>query len=820
MNRDLAQEPLVDLLLELEAGRKSVDLFVSGRAGPARLCIRAGRIVHAECAGARGLVALEMLLSLREGQCEEREAAVEVRATLDLGVAEALLQGVRAPGSGASKDHAAQGQGSSPRGAFETVVSGGGGGERRAALTSPGGFGIAAPRGTQEAPVSAPPKTLVGFPARRIQVVGGAEPQVPVAGRGDAPSPRSIAEGKKLSGTGYSSAPPPGLGEERVSLPRALSDRAPNGPQARRGVTSVLSLSPQSAVAPRPTEEEAELESGEIPSNPSREQPPVTWSSAAREPMTAAELRIPTTPAKDEPDTGPVSSLQLDRRSLERLEELHEAISSTGHAIPARPSITIEDWPAPEPSPAAPEESADEGPRLPQVGRYEILARLKSGGMGSVYLCRLSGSAGFRRLFAMKVLHDHLAEQEEVLDLFFREANLLAQLHHPNIVGIVDVGSPRQPYLVLDYVEGGSFHELLRASPHERHPGVVVSIVFDALHGLAAAHELTGEYGQPIGLVHNDVSPHNLLVGVDGTCRVTDFGVADAGGQGVDTLTLRGKPSYLAPERILRQAVDHRADLFSLGVVLYQGLTGVDPFLGATAEETLKNVLERPIAPPSEVGLRPPPCLDWVCMKALARNPSERFQSAEDMANQLRRVAAREDLLVPPSTVAHWVRAVLADTIEARRQAAQRGTMTEEGRRRLSEMPPGVAPRDLPVGLSVNPDGRLLSEMPPPSSSDFGEKTEFLEPSAATAPAAPQRRNWVLYAALLLALLALVFVVFFPERAGQVVQKAPGRAPTSEERLQEERGAAPAVSVGRPSGEGSSDEDKIHVPAIVPEDEK
>src|SRR5690606_14507771 len=125
------------------------------------------------------------------------------------------------------------------------------------------------------------------------------------------------------------------------------------------------------------------------------------------------------------------------------------------------------------------------------------------------------------------------------------------------------------------------------------------------------------------------------LVGVDGTCRVTDFGVARTRGGSLGSMPTRGKPSYVAPERLLEQPFDHRADIFSVGVVLYQALTGVDPFLGASPEETLRNVLEHPVQPPSEVGLRPPPALDWICMRALARSPHERFQSAEEMANHL-----------------------------------------------------------------------------------------------------------------------------------------------------------------------------------------
>ncbi len=307
----------------------------------------------------------------------------------------------------------------------------------------------------------------------------------------------------------------------------------------------------------------------------------------------------------------PVPSERLEAAVLEQLGQLDEALKSSPR-VPSfdRPSSSrpsripsarseernsdsfgrVESSPgssvdAPSPGSVPPQSAlpGDGSPMLgpaglPTVGRYEVLARLKSGGMGSVYMCRLSGNAGFRRLFAMKVLHAPLNRDAEALESFQREARVLGCVHHPNIVGVVDFGSEREPYIVLEYVEGGSLHELVRATTGGRDPRLVLTIILDVLEGLAAAHVANDEEGNPLGLVHCDVCPQNILVGVDGTARLTDFGIAQTNESRLHPEQLRGKPRYLAPERTTSGAVDARVDLFSLGVVLYASLTGVEPF--------------------------------------------------------------------------------------------------------------------------------------------------------------------------------------------------------------------------------------------------
>ncbi len=306
------------------------------------------------------------------------------------------------------------------------------------------------------------------------------------------------------------------------------------------------------------------------------------------------------------------------------------------------------------------------------VGRYEVLLRIARGGMGTVYLARVTGEGGFRRLFALKVVRDHLSQNDEYVRMLLQEARIASRLHHPNVVGIVDIGTlANQHYLVMDYVEGCTFSELLKVHRRTRPPHLVVPIVLDALMGLHAAHTLVDDDGSPLTLVHCDFSPQNMLVGTNGVCRITDFGIAKATNVINERPSItRGKPAYVSPEQVVGRPLDHRSDIFSAGVVLWNALTGEQLFSGDSPEQTLQSVLNRPVVPPSTVGLRPPSCFDRVCLRALERDPSRRYQSAEQMLIELRRIAIAEDFLAPSSDVGRWVTETFGRQLELRRQAA------------------------------------------------------------------------------------------------------------------------------------------------------
>jgi serine/threonine-protein kinase len=414
------------------------------------------------------------------------------------------------------------------------------------------------------------------------------------------------------------------------------------------------------------------------------------------------------------------------------------------------------------------------------VGRYEVLYRIGRGGMGSVYLCRLTSEGGFRRLFALKLLRSHLMSNSAAAHNFLEEARLAGQIHHPNVVSVLDAGLHNsQPYLVMDYIEGTSLKQLLSLNGSSRPPEVILPIILDALSGLHAANTLVGDDGSPLEIVHCDVSPENLLVGIDGVCRLTDFGVARHGTLRQREMVTHGKPGYLAPEQIQGGNVDRRADVFAMGVVLYNALTGTRLFEGRTIQETLRLVCTQHIEPPSTVGVKPPPSLDFVCMKALERDPARRFRSAEEMMIELRRVALRENMLAPTSEVAAWVRKSVGAELAQRRLAlfdASRKTDLKDGATTValdatsgSPEPTVALPSDADAeeGKPKEAEQPLSRTIVLPSivpDEDAQAVPTAAAPSAAEEPAEPETPAWanraLIFAAALAALLVIVTVAW------------------------------------------------------------
>ncbi len=305
------------------------------------------------------------------------------------------------------------------------------------------------------------------------------------------------------------------------------------------------------------------------------------------------------------------------------------------------------------------------------VGDYDLLYRLGTGGMGNVYLARRRNESGLQRLFAVKAMHSVLSADAEFANMFLDEAHIASQLHHINVVGIVDLGRfAGRLFLVMDYVEGPTLAHLMSSTAGR--PAHVCAIVIDLLHGLHAAHSLTNESGESLDLVHRDVSPSNILVGTDGVARLTDFGIAKARMRRTSTSpgVRKGKLSYSAPEQITNPGgEDARVDVFAAGVVLWNALTGARLFDGENEASVILSVITRPIPAPSTVGLKPPACLDRVCMRALARDPNDRYASAAEMADDLRKVTRANDLVAGPEQVASWVAEIFGDELTHRRAA-------------------------------------------------------------------------------------------------------------------------------------------------------
>jgi serine/threonine protein kinase len=302
------------------------------------------------------------------------------------------------------------------------------------------------------------------------------------------------------------------------------------------------------------------------------------------------------------------------------------------------------------------------------IGRYALYGTIASGGMAAVHLGRLRGSVGFSRTVAIKRLHPQFATDRDFVSMFLDEARLCARIRHPNVVPTLDVvADDGQLILVMEYVQGESLAQLVRAATtrHERIPlRVSIAIQGGLLQGLHAAHEATDERGGPLGIVHRDVSPQNVLVGTDGIARVLDFGIAKARGRIHTTSdgSLRGKIAYMAPEQLRRGEVDRRTDVFAASVVLWELLTANRLFQADSEGGVVEKVLFTGIAAPSTVVPGLPPELDRIVLRGLARDPSERFPTAREMALALENAAPA----ATPVQVGEWVESIAADTLAGR----------------------------------------------------------------------------------------------------------------------------------------------------------
>jgi serine/threonine-protein kinase len=271
------------------------------------------------------------------------------------------------------------------------------------------------------------------------------------------------------------------------------------------------------------------------------------------------------------------------------------------------------------------------------LGRYAMYEQFAAGGMATLHYGRLLGPSGFSRTVAIKRLHAHLSEDPDFVAMFLDEARLAARIHHPNVIQTLDVESSEgELFVVLDYVHGDSLSRLLREARRlgeSPSPEIVGTILFGALEGLHAAHEALDARGEPLELVHRDVSPHNLLVGTDGIARVLDFGVAKARGRAQTTRVgqLKGKLAYMAPEQ-LGGKVTRRTDVFAASVVLWEALTGTRLFKGDDEGEVVDKLLHQAIPSPRQYSPLVTPELEEVVMRGLEREPSRRFASAREMA--------------------------------------------------------------------------------------------------------------------------------------------------------------------------------------------
>ncbi|MCG8421297.1 MAG: serine/threonine protein kinase [Proteobacteria bacterium] len=332
------------------------------------------------------------------------------------------------------------------------------------------------------------------------------------------------------------------------------------------------------------------------------------------------------------------------------------------------------------------------------IRQYKVLAQIASGGMGAVYLGALSQNDGLRDLIAIKMIHEHLAEKPAFVEMLLDEARVASRIVHPNVVRIRAVGSfSGRHFLVMTYIEGGTLGELIKSHRSRMPIAIVIRAMLDTLRGLHAAHTTTDENGKPLGLVHRDLSPGNILIGTDGITRVIDFGIAKTASRIERTApgTVKGKLSYMAPEQASGGQLDHRADVFSAGVVLWTALTGMPLFTGNSDAHTLANLLTTTAERPSQINRSIPRQLDFVCARALERQPARRFQSASEMAQALEAAASAAGVLASHHDVYQWMHEAYGNQIQHRRiligQLKKRAQSLSDFRRGFS---PSVAELD------------------------------------------------------------------------------------------------------------------------------
>lgn len=390
------------------------------------------------------------------------------------------------------------------------------------------------------------------------------------------------------------------------------------------------------------------------------------------------------------------------------------------------------------------------------VGRYAVYDVIASGGMASVHLGRLIGAVGFARTVAIKRLHPAFAADGEFVAMFLDEARLASRIQHPNVVPTIDVVATQgELLLVMEYIRGESCSRLIKLARERGErvpPKIAAALTVGALHGLHAAHETLDEHGQSLGIVHRDVSPQNILVGVDGAPRIIDFGIARAAGKLNTTRTgeVKGKPLYMAPEQ-LRGTSDRTVDIYAMGIVFYELLTSRKMFTADHDAALILQVISGEIRVPSQEDPSLDPAYDAIVRKATHLNKEERYQTSLEM------IAAIEDVARTASTaeVSSWVNRLAKQSLDERNRVVaaieQGSAQAPVDRREAAERMANVRASGADGAFERESQGLNVSESP--SRTNVGGYTKrgigthsplaITEPLAISLPEARARSKWV-----------------------------------------------------------------------------
>jgi TonB family protein len=382
------------------------------------------------------------------------------------------------------------------------------------------------------------------------------------------------------------------------------------------------------------------------------------------EAMASLAARPQVAPRSGESPARKISS--VDKLLNDTLAGLMPPPKTTAAAPPSRPreisrevsgeTVRMKASPIPPPVPPAPPPLKRPGDTTRPVtagrpasspgafGRYQLLEKIGAGGMAEVFKARMKGEQGFEKIVAIKRIVPHMASNAEFVTMFVDEAKLAAQLNHNNITHIYDLGKvDAWHYIAMEYVEGKDLRTLLKLGKERGFPlpaELALFIAAKIANALDYAHRRPAPDGSELNLVHRDVSPQNILISDEGDIKLCDFGIAKAASKVSTTMSgaLKGKLQYMSPEQAWGKRVDRRSDIFSLGSVLYEMLTGAPLFEGDTDMSVLESVREGEVAPPTSRGVEVPKRVDQIVLKALAKNPQERYQNASEFEKDLHAV--------------------------------------------------------------------------------------------------------------------------------------------------------------------------------------
>ncbi len=346
-----------------------------------------------------------------------------------------------------------------------------------------------------------------------------------------------------------------------------------------------------------------------------------------------------------------------------------------------------------------------------QFGKYTLIDRIAVGGMAEIFLGRQAGLEGFEKTIVIKRMRPHLSKQVNFVKMFLNEAKLAAQLNHPNIVQLYDLGKIAESYFIaMEYIFGRDMRRIIPKADEMNIPFPLVyalKIASSVCQGLYYAHEKTDLHGHPLGIVHRDVTPENIFVAFDGAVKVLDFGIAKATNQVEQTRAgeIKGKLSYMSPEQCLGKPLDCRSDLFSLGTVLYEWITGFKLFTGDSEVAILKSVTEGKIYAPSYFKADIPTEVEAILMRALEKDRSLRYQNAQELQRDIDDFLAQSEFTPTDSHLSNFLKQLFQDELEA-----EKSKLAEvQTRSPLEEIVSGLMDAEVAsVGNAIGPPTQTL----------------------------------------------------------------------------------------------------------------